>query len=58
MTRKARLWLGALFILGEALIVSTHWDETRALQRVVYQTLWKYAPKPSGYVPPDRFAPR
>jgi len=58
MTYHAKIWLGAVIVVSELAIVGTHWDEARALQRVVYQTLWKYAPKPAGYVPPDRFAPR
>jgi hypothetical protein len=58
MTYHAKIWLGAAIVVSELAIVATHWDEARALQRVVYQTLWKYAPKPAGYVPPDRFAPR
>lgn len=50
--------LAALLILVEAVLIATHPDEARTVARTVYQTLWRYAPKPDGYVPPDRFAPR
>jgi len=56
--KRGKLLLGLIILISEILIVGTHWEEARAMQRVVYQTLWKYAPKPAGYVPPDRFAPR
>jgi hypothetical protein len=58
MTRRAKWWLGALIVSGELLIIGTHQDEALTVARTVYQTLWKYAPKPDGYIPPDRFAPR
>lgn len=57
MTRRAKWWLGALFVSAELIVITTHPDEARAVARVVYQSLWKIAPKPDGYVPPDRFAP-
>lgn len=48
----------ALFVTLEVAVIVTHPDEMRAMARTLYQTLWHYAPKPDGYVPPDRFAPR
>lgn len=53
---QPRYWfVAALFVIGEALIIWTHPQEAKALMRTVYVTLWEYAPKPEGYVPPDRF---
>ncbi len=56
MTRQTAAAI-ALCLVAELLIVGTHWDEAKAFQRSLYQTLWKYAPKPAGYQPPDRFKP-
>lgn len=53
-TRRVLL-VTALFLSAEAMIVLTHPQEAKALMRKVYQTLWYYAPKPDGYIPPDRF---
>jgi hypothetical protein len=52
-----RKWgaVAALFLLGEGLVVYSHPQEVKDVMRTVYQTLWHYAPKPEGYVPPERF---
>jgi hypothetical protein len=56
---KTRIWsFLALLVTIELAVIVTHQDEMRAMARSLYQTLWRYAPKPDGYVPPDRFAPR
>lgn len=54
------LWVVVLFILADLALVVTVGgfgpDAGWNVARWTYQTLWKYAPKPAGYVPPDRFA--
>lgn len=57
MTRRE--WaIVAVCVCAEAGIIVTHPAAARATLHVVYETLWAYAPKPAGYVPPQRFAPR
>ena len=57
MSRRTKAWLLALFVASELLIAWSNWEEVRAVQRTIYQTAWRYLPKPEGYTPPDRFAP-
>jgi hypothetical protein len=45
----------ALFVIGEALIVWSHPEQSKAVLRYVYDTLWAIAPKPEGFEPPQRF---
>jgi hypothetical protein len=54
MTRREWAIIG-LCVCAEAGFVVTHPQAARHTLRVVYNTLWYYAPKPAGYVPPQRF---
>lgn len=53
--KRSRAILLALFVAAEGLMILTHPQEAQAVMRTVYDTLWAWAPKPDGYVPPQRF---
>jgi hypothetical protein len=58
MSRFGWVLVGVLAACAEIALIVTHPEESKATARAIYQTLWKYAPRPEGmesYQPPDRF---
>jgi hypothetical protein len=58
MSKAGWVMVGVLAAGAEIALIVTHPDAAKGFARGVYQTLWKYAPRPEGmesYQPPDRF---
>jgi hypothetical protein len=53
--KRSRAILLAVIVTAEGLMILTHPKEAQAVMRMVYDSLWTWAPKPAGYVPPQRF---